>query len=658
MNERNTEQRGRRATLGYPLDITEQKRTQQREKRLNLLLRIIVDVHRVIAKERDVTRLIKGICHCLTKARGYWNAWIALLDESNKLKNIAACRMHKNLRLMIERMRRGELPKCAEVALTQAKAVVIADPLSVCAGCPLYDDECAMTVRLEHAGKVYGLLTVAVTKDLITHPDEQTLVQELGEDIAFALFRIELEENLKSSEEKYRSLIHNIPDVTWTSDENYGIVFVSPNVKDVSGYTQEEEYQIGNWAAWFDRIHPDDVERAKATFRELIKGRKHYDIEYRLKRKNGRWVWIHERSLGTYKRDGKLYSDGVLTDITERKQMEEALRESEKFSSTLLARSPNPILVTNPDTSIRYVNPALEKLTGFSSSELVGTQAPYPWCLREIPGEDVSTLGVEVEALYQKKNRERFWVEVNALPVMSNGELKYCVSNWVDTTEQKRLREDLQFYITEIIKAQEEERKRIAREIHDETAQALAMVCADCEEVLVTRKGISDETTERLKQLRGRLKSILGEIRQLSHDLRPSLLDQFGLIPSLELLIKEANARGGIDCRMEMITSERRIAHQAEVALFRIVQEALRNARKHSKATKAVVSVEFDKQQVKVSIRDNGIGFKLPTALSSLARHSKLGLMGMQERARILGGNLKIESQAGKGTTITVSIPA
>jgi len=539
VKERNTEQRGRQASLGYGMDIIERKRTQHREKQLNLLLRTIIDIHRLIDKERDVDRLIKGVCQCFARIRGYRNTWIVLLDESNKPKNIATYRMHKNLRLMIERLERGELPKCAEVALTQAKAVVSADPLSVCAGCALYDDECAMTVRLEHAGKVYALLTVAATKDLITHPDEQTLVKELGGDIAFALFRIELEERFKRSEENCRSLINNIPDVTWTSDENYNIVFVSPNVKEVSGYSQEEEYQIGSWTAWFDRVHPDDMERGKAAFRDLFKGRKHYDIEYRLKRKDGRWIWIQERSLGTYKRDGKLYADGVLTDITERKQMEEAL----------------------------------------------------------------------------------------------------------------------QFYITEIIRAQEEERKRIAREIHDETAQGLAMVCADCDEILLTRKGLSDEATERLNQLRGRLKNILAEVRQLSHELRPGLLDQFGLIPSLELLIKEANARDGIDCRMEMITSERRIAPEAEVTLFRIVQEALRNTRKHSKATKAVVSVEFEKQQVEVSIRDNGSGFELPTALSSFTRRGKLGLMGMQERARLLNGNLRIKSQVGKGTTITVIIP-
>ncbi len=99
------------------------------------------------------------------------------------------------------------------------------------------------------------------------------------------------EGELRRSEEKYRSLVSNIPDVVWTSDEDYGIVYVSPNVERLTGYTQKEEYQLGDWMKWFDgRLHPDDVDNAETAFQEFIKGKKPYDIEYRLKRKDGRWV--------------------------------------------------------------------------------------------------------------------------------------------------------------------------------------------------------------------------------------------------------------------------------------------------------------------------------------------------------------------------------
>jgi PAS domain S-box-containing protein len=135
----------------------------------------------------------------------------------------------------------------------------------------------------------------------------------------------------------------------------------------------------------------------------------------------------------------------------ERRRAEEALRESEEFRSSLLANSPNPIGVINPDSSIRYVNPALEKLTGFSAAELIGKKAPYPFWMQETL--KTTTLNFRramrrgdrrTEELFQKKNGERFWVKINSMPVMNDGEFKYLLTNWVDITERKQVEEALQ----------------------------------------------------------------------------------------------------------------------------------------------------------------------------------------------------------------------
>jgi PAS domain S-box-containing protein len=134
-------------------------------------------------------------------------------------------------------------------------------------------------------------------------------------------------EKLRENEERYRSLISNIPDVVWTTDEKYRVVFVSPNVESLLGYTQEELYQSASWMAWFKRVHPDDVDRAKAAFRALVKQGKHYDIEYRFKRKDGRWIWLLDRSVGTYGKEGRRYADGLFSNITERKQAEEKIHK-------------------------------------------------------------------------------------------------------------------------------------------------------------------------------------------------------------------------------------------------------------------------------------------------------------------------------------------
>jgi signal transduction histidine kinase len=225
-----------------------------------------------------------------------------------------------------------------------------------------------------------------------------------------------------------------------------------------------------------------------------------------------------------------------------------------------------------------------------------------------------------------------------------------------DVTEQKRLRENMQFYISQITRAQEEERKRIARELHDETAQDLATLSLDIEAINKSRDQLSDEAIRHLEQLRGRVDSALEGVHRFSHALRPPLLDEVGLVPALESLVDRLNERGEINTCFVVGGTRERLSSEAELVLLRIAQESLHNVRRHSQATEAVVSVEFGPQKVRLEVTDNGKGFELPGMLSDFASMGKLGLLGMQERARLLGGSLAVESQVGKGTKVVVEV--
>lgn len=149
------------------------------------------------------------------------------------------------------------------------------------------------------------------------------------------------EKELQTSKEKYRALITNIPDVTWTTDSKGNTTFVSPNVEDIYGYNPEEIYSAGD-SLWFGRIHPDDVENVKEAFKAFFEKGNELNIEYRIKRKDGKWIWLHDRAADIYEKDGVLYADGVFTDVTNRKRAEEELKnkvnELEKFQEITVDR--------------------------------------------------------------------------------------------------------------------------------------------------------------------------------------------------------------------------------------------------------------------------------------------------------------------------------
>lgn len=226
-----------------------------------------------------------------------------------------------------------------------------------------------------------------------------------------------------------------------------------------------------------------------------------------------------------------------------------------------------------------------------------------------------------------------------------------------DVTEERRMEENLRFYLQHITNAQEEERKRISRELHDSTAQTLIAMLHQLEHFLQDKSDLRMDDTRFLWRLHEEVRSVLQEVRQFGRDLRPSILDDLGLNPALEWLASEMEKENGIDTNLQVVGSERRFPAEAELMLFRIIQEALRNVARHSSASQARVTVTFNEQTTEVTVEDNGKGFALPQNLGDLSRLGKLGLTGMQERARLLGGSLKVESELAKGTKVTVKVP-
>jgi two-component system, NarL family, sensor histidine kinase DegS len=212
----------------------------------------------------------------------------------------------------------------------------------------------------------------------------------------------------------------------------------------------------------------------------------------------------------------------------------------------------------------------------------------------------------------------------------------------------------LESYVRHVTDAQEKERRHIARELHDGAAQHLAVLSRG----LDAATGNSDPDRQQdLAGLRRLARSTLRELRRFSRDLRPMLLDDLGLIPAVEWLVADLQARTGIVVSLTVTGEARSLPPEMEVALYRITQEALRNVERHSRAARAGVEIHFASRGMSISIDDDGEGFEVPTSFGELASQGKLGVMGMQERTQLLGGSFSLASDSGSRTVVTIDLP-
>jgi len=253
----------------------------------------------------------------------------------------------------------------------------------------------------------------------------------------------ELEEAYIESEQNFRNALDISPLGIRIVTEDGELLYANQAMLNICWLGSIEELKaIPREQLYTPESYAEHRERVKERNRgELLTG----DYEISIRCPNG-----EVRNLQVFRREiawgGESNFMSMYQDITERKQAEEALRESEGFSNSLLVNSPNPIIVLNPDTSIRYINPALEQLTGFSLEEVIGRKAPYPWWTDGTLGKMNEQLKIalsegvkQLDEIFQKKSGERFWVEINNTRVIENGKLKYLVGNWLDVTERKKL---------------------------------------------------------------------------------------------------------------------------------------------------------------------------------------------------------------------------
>ena len=366
-----------------------------------------------------------------------------------------------------------------------------------------------------------------------------------------------------------------------------------------------------------------------------------------------------------------------------------AQRESEEFSSSLLDNAPNPINVINPDTSIRYVNPALEKLTGFSSAELIGGKAPYPWW----PEENQQQYGREfkeamrkrtyrLERLFQKKNGKQFWVEIISIPVRENGEIKYSLANWVDITERKRADEKLQeLYqhekdLRQELEAEINKRIEFTRALVHELKTPITPVMASSEllvEELKEEPGLglaknikrgAANLNKRIDELLDLARSEIGMLR-----LNPQPVDAMQLLQGIVSDVTPVAQSNGQSLSLEL-PSSLPVVWADEDRLRQVVHNLINNAFKFTPAGgKITLRAKEDGANLIVEVQDTGRGISeeeqqrlfqpYHRLVSDRERLSGLGLglVLSKKLVELHGGQIWVKSRKGKGSTFGFSVP-
>lgn len=471
------------------------------------------------------------------------------------------------------------------------------------------------------------------------------------------------------TDECYRLIAENTNDAISITDlATRRVTYMSPSVARMLGFKPED--CVGKEVSFF--MPPASTTDGVALLAKQVASdeghaggdSRYWTIEGEAYRQGGSTVFIESRS--TFLRDAAGKPVSVVTvarDITERKLVEKALRASELRYRTLFENSQDAFVIVDQADRVVEVNQAAMTMFGYSAEETAALD------LRRMARRSDLT---RLRRLIQDKGcvrdhelqmRRKDGTRIDCMVSFSSwqGDDGACpgyAGSLRDITEFKRMQRAQRLYIRQVTHAQEDERKRIARELHDDTIQSLAALSAEMQAASRSTGVAQYRALATMGQMHHRIDSVADELARLSRALRPSVLDHLGLVAAVTLLLNDLNETGRLQASLRVIGRERRLSPEAELGLFRIVQEATTNVRKHSGADRAAVTIAFRRGRVNVTVSDNGQGFDVPENGVLLKAGRNAGLIGMRERAQLLSGSFSVASERGRGTTVVVAVPA
>jgi PAS domain S-box-containing protein len=520
--------------------------------------------------------------------------------------------------------------------------------------------------------------TVGVMAAFARHPLSSAALEAMStvaDVIAMGIVRRQEEDGRRRERERYRALVSSLPDVVWCADGNGRITAVSDAVYAISGFTTAEVLSQAE-DFWLSRLHPKDLPRMRAAVESFLAGQAEYDVEYRFRHKDGSWRWLHDRGFRGVGADGEPFVEGLCRDITRQREAEsrlqamnadlellvaqrtEALVRAERRYRAFFDQDLSAVFVTDRRGIVLDCNLAFARYLSFTSvAEARGcdfrrmASVTPDW--RHLLSAFFRRGRLEgCELRLAKRDGETMDVLANLIGEFEGKHLRHIRGYFFDITERKRADVELRELPGRILSAQDEERRRIARELHDSTAQNLAALTMTL--CLLERRtdDLGPTAAGYVREALRLAEESAREIRTTSYVLHPPLLEEAGLEAALRWYCEGFARRSGLVIEVEVKGNPAALDDDAALAAYRIVQEALMNVYRHSGGPRARVLLAQQDGEVVVEVRDEGRGI-LAAADPAAAG---VGIAGMHERMARVGGRLSIAS-SGAGTSVRGAIP-
>ena len=478
----------------------------------------------------------------------------------------------------------------------------------------------------------------------------------------------ENEKKIRESEIRFRTLSRTAPVGIFETDASGSTTYVNETWLQYSGMHFDEAMGDG----WLRAVHPDDKDWLQQGWHSKTEMKSESVSEYRIVDKEGKIRWVNGRAVPVFNNDGSVSGYiGITLDITEKKTSEERIINSEESKRLILNSALDAIVIVDTASKIIFWNPQAENIFGWTAEEVTGKSlmqtiipAEYEAAHRQGMQRFLQTgegpiLNRLIEVTACNKEGSLFPIELSILPVEQETGKTFCafIRNITERRQAesslKQSSEQLRELSRHLQKVREEERLRIAREIHDELGQQLTGLKMDV--AWLMRKTVQDDPVikDKFDEALSLVDKAVQSIRRISTELRPSVIDDLGLNAALEWQVEEIGRRMDVEIEYKNSFNDSNINPDISIGIFRIMQESLTNIVKHAAAYKINIDISQAGNAIRLIVEDDGIGFDTNAKQDQLT----FGLIGIKERTSMLQGECAIYSEPNTGTRIEVSIP-